>query len=220
MPKGRPPTPPTDRDEPDPVELLLAAWSQGLFPMATGRHGPVSFYEADPRSVLPLTDGGLTVPRSLRSLVRSARFDVRSDTAFGRVIRSCAELPRPGGWINGWIIDSYDRLHAAGHAHSVEAFLGDRLVGGLYGVHIGGVFFGESMFTLPEKAASGASKVCLVHLWHHLRRRGFRMLDTQFANDHMRQFGIVEIPLRRFRPMLAEAVAAEAAWGLLEPVRF
>ena len=199
------------------MELLLQAWSQGLFPMADGRHGRVSFYEADPRSLLPLTENGLRVPRSLRSLVRSGRFEVRSDAAFGAVIRACADQNREGCWINDWIIDAYDKLHAAGHAHSVEAYLDGRLVGGLYGVHVGGVFFGESMFTRHDEAgvreASGASKVCLVHLWRHLRQRGFAMLDTQFANDHMRQFGIVEVPLAEFRPMLAGALCVKAAWG-------
>lgn len=181
--------------------------------MADGRHGRVSFYEADPRSILPLSDGGLKMPRSLRALVKKGRFEVRADTAFGRVIRACADAPRQGGWINDWIVNAYDRLHAAGHAHSIEAFIDGRLVGGLYGVHIGGVFFGESMFTAPEPQASGASKVCLVRLWEHLRRQGFSMLDTQFANDHMLQFGIVECPLEEFTPMLAEALAAQAAWG-------
>lgn len=207
-------------EQPDPVPLLLRAWSQGLFPMADGRRGRVAFYEADPRSVLPLTDGGLRVPRSLRSLVRSGRFEIRSDTAFGQVIRACADQPRGGCWINDWIIEAYDRLHAAGYAHSVEAYRDDRLAGGLYGVHIGGVFFGESMFTGggAGNADAGASKVCLVHLWHHLRRRGFTMLDTQFANDHMRQFGIVEHRLSAFRPMLAAALAAPSVWGPFESV--
>ncbi|MDP1663073.1 MAG: leucyl/phenylalanyl-tRNA--protein transferase [Phycisphaerales bacterium] len=196
--------------------MLLRAWSQGMFPMADGRRGKVAFYEADPRSVLPLSDGCLHVPRSLRALVRSGRFEVRSDCAFGRVIRACADQPRGGSWINDWIIDAYDRLHAAGHAHSVEAYRTGRLVGGLYGVHIGGVFFGESKFTERGSAqddATGASKVCLVHLWHHLRRRGFVMLDTQFANDHMRRFGVVEHRLAEFRPMLAAALEVPSVWG-------
>ncbi len=208
-----------ERGLPDPVPLLLRAWSQGLFPMADGRHGRVAFYEAAPRSVLPLTDGGLRVTRSLRSLVRSGRFEVRSDTAFGQVIRACADQPRQGSWINDWIIDAYDRLHAAGHAHSVEAYRDGRLVGGLYGVHIGGVFFGESMFTekgTRESGTAGASKVCLVHLWHHLRRLGFVMLDTQFANDHMRRFGVVEHALPEFRSMLAAALKVTCRWAPLE----
>lgn len=185
--------------------------------MADGRHGSVSFYSADPRSLLPLSDDGLNVPRSVRSTVRSGRFQVRSDTAFERVIRSCADASRDGCWINDWIIESYLALHRAGHAHSVEAFAQGELAGGLYGVHIGGVFFGESMFTAPGKAASGASKVCLVHLWRHLRRRGFTMLDTQYANDHMRRFGIVEVRERVFSKMLKEALAKPVAWGPFEP---
>lgn len=188
--------------------------------MADGRHGRVSFYEADPRSILPLSDGGLHVPRSLRSLVRSGRFEVRSDAAFGRVIRACADQGREGGWINGWIIEAYDQMHACGHAHSVEAYLSGELVGGLYGVHIGGVFFGESMFTRRDvEGASGASKVCLVRLWEHMRRRGFKLLDTQFANDHMRQFGIVDVPLRAFGPMLKAALGAPVSWGPFEARR-
>jgi leucyl/phenylalanyl-tRNA--protein transferase len=207
----------TELSSRDRVALLLRAWSSGAFPMADGRHGSVSFYSADPRSVLPLGDGGLNVPRSLRALLRSGRFQVRSDTAFERVIRSCADASRDGSWINDWIIESYLALHQAGHAHSVEAFVDGELAGGLYGVHIGGVFFGESMFTAPAKVASGASKVCLVHLWDHLRRRGFSMLDTQYANEHMRRFGIVEVRERVFRGMLKEALAKPVAWGPFEP---
>ncbi|MFT3686796.1 MAG: leucyl/phenylalanyl-tRNA--protein transferase [Phycisphaerales bacterium] len=149
------------------MALLLHAWSSGAFPMADGRHGKVSFYSADPRSILPLEEGGLTASRSLRSLVRSGRFEVRSDTAFARVIRACADTPRGGEaaaggcWINDWIIDSYDALHATGHAHSIEAYLDGELVGGLYGVHIGGVFFGESMFTRRARRTAERARCAL-----------------------------------------------------------
>ena len=201
----------------DPVPLLLDAYRAGAFPMADGRHGVVSFYEADPRSILPLEDRGLKVSRSLRSVVNSGRFTITSDTDFGAVIRACAETPREGGWINDWIIDAYTRLHAAGHAHSIEARRDGLLVGGLYGVHIGGAFFGESMFSRPADGGRDASKVCLVHLWRHLRKQGFALLDTQIANPHMRQFGIVEITRADYRKRLTSAVKKKAEWGTFDP---
>ncbi len=200
----------------DPVDLLLNAYRAGAFPMAEGRDGPVSFYEADPRSILPLDDGALTISRSLRSAVNSGRFTVTADTDFPAVIRACADAPREGTWINDWIIDAYTRLHAAGHAHSIEARREGMLVGGLYGVHIGGAFFGESMFSSSDAGGRDASKVCLVHLWRHLRRQGFSLLDTQIANDHMRQFGIVEVPRPDYLKHLAAAVKTPASWGVFQ----
>jgi leucyl/phenylalanyl-tRNA---protein transferase len=210
--------------------------------MATDRHGEVSFYTAPMRSVLPLEDGGLCVSRSLRAQVRRREFVVTTDTAFERVVTACADVPRDNGgtWINDWIIQTYTKLHRAGMAHSVEVWAmggevgletrppvdirpafdsrppdetGPRLVGGLYGVHLGGAFFGESMFSLPELGGTGASKVALVQLWHHLRARGFKLLDTQVANEHMAQFGIVEVPHKQFLKLLQTATKAVAEWG-------
>jgi leucyl/phenylalanyl-tRNA---protein transferase len=210
---------------PPDLHALLAAYAQGLFPMADSRHGEVSFYRAKRRSIIPLTDGGLIVPRSLRSAARKTALAFTTDTAFAKVIAACADTPRHDGlgttretWINDWIIDTYTRLHHAGHAHSIEAWAIDAatgqrtLVGGLYGVHLGGAFFGESMFSRPDLGGTNASKIALVHLWHLLRSRGFELLDTQLANEHMRQFGIIELPQARFAKVLASALAADARW--------
>jgi leucyl/phenylalanyl-tRNA--protein transferase len=116
-------------------------------------------------------------------------------------------------WMNERLLRSYVELHRRGHAHSIEAWLQDELVGGLYGVHIGGAFFGESMFSRPGRGGTNASKVCLVHLVRWLQKRGFSLLDTQFRTPHLAQFGCTEIPAREYRTTLANAVAAEVAWG-------
>ena len=190
-------------------DKLLWAYRQGLFPMAESRDGEIHWYYADPRAVLPL-DGRFHVSRSLRKRVRQGTYRTTRDAAFDRVIRACAE-PRPYAretWISRRIIDLYCQLHRRGDAHSVEAWRGDDLVGGLYGVAIGGAFFGESMFS----HATDASKVCLVHLVEHLRARGYTLLDTQFANDHMRQFGLIEIPHEQYLQRLALAVDQAVSW--------
>jgi leucyl/phenylalanyl-tRNA--protein transferase len=115
-------------------------------------------------------------------------------------------------WINEGIVDAYVALHQLGFAHSVEAWLGDKLVGGLYGVHIGGAFFGESMFSRPDLGGTNASKVCLVHLVKHLRERGFTLLDTQFSTPHLAQFGCVEVDAEHYLAMLNKAVRTFASW--------
>ncbi|MCU0688744.1 MAG: leucyl/phenylalanyl-tRNA--protein transferase [Phycisphaerales bacterium] len=207
------------------LHALLAAYAQGLFPMADSRHGEVSFYRATRRSIIPLADGGLIIPRSLRAAARKTPLTFTTDTAFAQVISACADTPRQDNlgttretWINDWIIDTYTRLHHAGHAHSIEAWATDAatgrrtLVGGLYGVHLGGAFFGESMFSRPDLGGTNASKIALVHLWHLLRSRGFALLDTQLANEHMRQFGIVEVTHAKFAKMLASATTKDADW--------
>jgi leucyl/phenylalanyl-tRNA---protein transferase len=206
--------------------LLTQVYSQGAFPMADDREGEVNFFVADPRSVLPLDDDALTISRSLRHELRAGRFVITTDLAFQRVIAKCADAPRPrdgGTWINDWIIHAYSHMHSIGKAHSIEAWLvppgvttpnpaTHTLVGGLYGLHLGAAFFGESMFTDSAAGGTSASKICLVYLWHLLRRQQFRLLDTQVANDHMRQFGIQEIPLDLFRPQLQQAMNAKANW--------
>ena len=148
------------------------------------------------------------MPRRLRRVLRRAPFEVRADTAFARVIRSCARRTqeRPTTWINDEIIRLYTELQEMDHAHSVECWRDGTLVGGLYGVAIGGAFFGESMFSrVPD-----ASKVALVHLVARLRRGGFVLLDTQFVTPHLRQFGAVEIPRSRYRVRLAAALKVQA----------
>ncbi len=219
------PTPPA----PDPLEHacdgLLGAYAQGLFPMGEPG-GDIHWFDPDPRGVIPLGPGGLRVSRSLRQRVRSGVFEVTSDEAFGRVIRACA-APRPGRdggetWIDEPIVAVYGALHARGHAHSVEAWTrrcdGSRaLVGGLYGVHLGGLFAGESMFSRPELGGTDASKVCLVHLVAHLRARGFTLLDTQFQNDHLARLGCVEIPRDDYLSQLESAISINPPWDGFSP---
>ncbi len=190
---------------------VLAAYLRGWFPMAEGRNGQVNWYCPRSRAVLPLEPGRFKVSRSLAKRIRSGRYRVTRNADFDAVIHACAE-PRPythDTWISQEIIDAYTALHRHGHAHSVEAWDADhRLVGGLYGVTIGGAFFGESMFS----RATDASKVCLAHLVEHLRASGFVMLDVQLHNDHLAQFGISELPLDAYLERLEEAVVVEATW--------
>jgi leucyl/phenylalanyl-tRNA--protein transferase len=189
-----------------PVDALLQAYRSGWFPMADAETGEVAFYTVGVRCVIPLDDG-FHVSRSLAQRVRSGRFEIRINTAFAQVIRACAAERRDGGtWIDPVIIRSFERLHAAGHAHSVEAWREGTLVGGLYGVSIGGAFFGESMFSLPESGGTDASKVCLVHLVHRLRARGFALLDSQYSNPHIMRFGAQEIAESEYLRRLAAAV--------------
>jgi leucyl/phenylalanyl-tRNA--protein transferase len=198
----------------DPVftpELVVHGFSLGYFPMADGRHTPgVGLYRSDPRGVMPLD--GFHRGRTLARLIRSGVFDVRRDTAFDEVIRACA-TPRPGDtdtWINDEIIAVYEELHRRGITHSVEAWRDDRLVGGLYGVHLRGAFFAESMFHRPELGGSGASKVCVAHLVDHLRDRGFRLLDLQMVTPVTVSLGAIEVPEERFMALLARALSSNA----------
>ncbi len=185
-------------------ELVLRAYRAGYFPMAESRHGKVRWYTSDPRAVIPLDR--FHISRSLRQVLKKGEFAVAFDTAFPEVIRACAE--RPETWISDEVIAVYTALHRRGDAHSVEVWRGPMLVGGLYGVAIGGAFFGESMFSRE----SNASKVALVALVRHLRSRGFRLLDSQFMNEHMRQFGTVEIPRAWYLRLLAEATGVAATF--------
>ena len=190
--------------------LLLRAYRAGLFPMAETRDGE-RLYWLDPeyRGVLPL-DERFHVPRRLLRTVRSAVFTVTSDRAFGPVLAGCAASSsgREDTWINDEIESLFLRLFASGDAHSVECWQGEKLVGGLYGVAIGGVFFGESMFS----TARDASKVALVHLVARLRLGGFTLLDTQFLTAHLAQFGAAEQPRAAYKAVLAEALEVDARW--------
>jgi leucyl/phenylalanyl-tRNA--protein transferase len=186
-------------------ELLLRAYSIGLFPMADSADDPELFWvEPDIRGVIPLD--GFHISRSLAKTVRKKPFDIRFDTAFAAVMAACAEAApdRPSTWINGKIRSLYGTLHRMGHAHSVEAWEGDELVGGLYGVSLGAAFFGESMFS----RRSDASKICLVHLVERLKARGFRLLDTQFTTEHLKTFGAIDVPKVEYEDMLANALAS------------
>jgi leucyl/phenylalanyl-tRNA--protein transferase len=184
---------------------ILAAYRSGLFPMRLGRGGPVGWWSPDPRGVLPLD--GMRVSRSLR---RSAsRFEIRIDTAFAAVMRACADPGRPDGWIDDSFVDAYCRLHELGWAHSVETWEADRLVGGLYGLGIGGFFAGESMF----HRATDASKVALLALVTLLRAGGASLLDVQWATPHLVSLGVVAIPRDEYLRLLGTAIAGpEPAW--------
>jgi leucyl/phenylalanyl-tRNA---protein transferase len=189
-------------------DILLRAYSIGLFPMAESREAESLFWvEPEERGVFPLD--GLVVARSLAKTVRSDRFEVCADRDFEAVIAACAD--RETTWINAEIVRLYGALFAARHAHSIETYEAGKLVGGLYGVSLGGAFFGESMFHL----ARDASKVALVHLVARLRRGGFRLLDTQFVTPHLAGLGAVEISRDVYRRRLAAALDVEgdfAAW--------
>jgi len=179
-------------------ERLLAAYAAGIFPMAD-ETGAIHWLAPDPRSVIEL--GAFKVPRSLRTVVQRNVFRVTVNRAFPEVLAACADRP-DGTWISDRIRRAYTELHRLGFAHSVEAWRGDELAGGLYGVALGGAFFGESMF----HRATDASKVALVHLVERMRRRGFSLLDVQFQTDHLRRFGAVEVPRNEYERRLREAI--------------
>lgn len=188
-------------------ELLLGAYAAGVFPMAEDFHSrKVAWIDPERRGILPLD--AFHVPRSLQKAIRRGRHEIRIDTAFERTIRACAApmLARPQTWLNEELIGLYVELHRRGHAHSVETWQGGELVGGLYGLALGGAFFGESMFSrVPD-----ASKIALVDLVERLRRGGFVLLDTQFVTDHLQQFGALEISRRTYRTLLRRALAVAA----------
>lgn len=186
-------------------ELVLSAYAQGIFPMSDSRRGEeVRWFRPDPRGVIPLD--AFHVPKNLAKLVRQERFAVRRDTAFEEVIRACAD--RSSTWISEEIIKVYVALHRHGFAHSVECWQEGDLVGGLYGVALGGAFFGESMFY----RVSNASKVALEHLVRHLRKSGFVLLDTQWVTPHLEQFGAMEIPRDEYERRLEHALRTQAEW--------
>jgi len=218
---------------PDPlVQAMLDAYRQGYFPMADPeRPGELFWFNPERRGVIPLREEeGLHIPRRLRERARSGRFRITSDQAFEQVIRGCAE-PRPSSpdsWIDKQVVEIYTRLHRAGHAHSIEAWLPSpphlstspppQLVGGLYGVHLGAAFFAESKFSRPDQGGTDASKVCLYHLIAHLRRQRFALLDVQYWNPHLEQFGCREWTRPRYLKALGEAVARPADWLPFQPV--
>ena len=194
------------------AELLLRAYARGIFPMADPGTGSIDWYSPDPRAVIPLD--AFHVPRSVQRVARSGAFEIRSDSEFEAVIRACAE-PRPGRkqtWLNERLIRPYVELHRNGFAHSVEAWRDGQLVGGLYGVHVGGAFFGESMFSRPETGGRDASKVCLVRLVEWLRAGRFHLLDTQFKTPHLARFGCVEIPRGEYLERLEQALERRGRW--------
>ena len=193
------------RPDPIPVDLLLRAYRAGIFPMADHRMDrEVYWVEPRERAVVPL--GGFRLSKSLRKTLRQDRFRVSCDTAFAQVIAECAK-PREEhaeSWISVQIETSYNALHAAGHAHSIEVWQGDNLVGGLYGVAFDQVFCGESMFS----RASNASKVALAWLVAAMRRAGYALLDCQFMTDHLQSLGAVAMPQSDYLDLLKQAGGA------------
>jgi leucyl/phenylalanyl-tRNA---protein transferase len=191
-------------------ERLLLAYSVGIFPWYS-EDQPILWHSPDPRAVLLPAD--LRVPRSLAKTLRRGRFEIRLDTAFECVIRSCAEAERPGGggtWITPDMLGAYCELHQLGFAHSAEAYQDGQLVGGLYGVSLGSVFFGESMFArVPD-----ASKAAFATLVPQLERWGFDLIDCQQHTHHLARFGAVLWPRRRYLEALARGVARETRRGV------
>jgi len=184
-------------------DLLLHAYASGVFPMSEGRDDPEIFW-VDPRrrGVMPLD--GVHISRSLARQMRRGGYEVSLNRDFAGVVDACAA--RPETWINGEIRGQYIALNDLGHAHSLEVWAADSLIGGVYGVAIGAAFFGESMFS----HATGGSKLALVHLVDHLRRCGFQLFDTQFITDHLASLGAVEISRASYRSRLAAALQTPA----------
>jgi leucyl/phenylalanyl-tRNA--protein transferase len=178
-------------------EVLLQGYRLGVFPMAMD-DGEIEWFSPDPRAILPLDK--FHIPHTLERVVRKQSFEIRINTAFSEVMRECAR--RAETWINDEIVESYTRLHQLGHAHSIEAWRNDELAGGLYGVAIGGAFFGESMF----HHVRDASKIALLALVDRLSARRFTLLDTQWLTPHLEKFGAIEIPRHHYLYRLSSAV--------------
>ena len=186
-------------------ETLVSAYASGWFPMAV-EGGEIRWFSPDPRGIIPLDT--FQIPRRLARTWRAGRFEIAIDRGFAEVMAACATITRdpedPGTWITQEIVDSYVALHRLGLAHSVEAWRGGQLAGGLYGVALGGAFFGESMF----HRETDASKIALMALVERLNARGFRLLDTQWSTPHLEQFGAIEIPRREYLRRLDRALRA------------
>lgn len=187
-------------------EILLRAYAAGMFPMAESADDPEVFWvQPKIRGIIPLD--GFHVSKSLAKRIKQHPFDIRVNTAFDRVMEFCAEATdsRPTTWINPLILSLYKDLHRMGYTHSVEAWEGEELVGGLYGVSLGSAFFGESMFA----RRTDASKICLVHLVERLKARGFTLLDTQFTTDHLKTFGAIDVPRKEYEKLLDKAMQSD-----------
>ena len=190
-----------------PTDLLLKAYASGVFPMAESAADPEVFWvRPETRGIIPLD--GFHVPKSLAKTIRQGRFDGHASIPISKASSTAAPKAREerrNTWINAPIREAYVELYRRGHCHSVEAWREGRLVGGLYGVSLGRAFFGESMFSRERDA----SKICLVHLVERLNERGFALLDTQFTTEHLKRFGAVDVPRRKYEKMLANALRAK-----------
>jgi leucyl/phenylalanyl-tRNA--protein transferase len=192
-----------------PTDLLLKAYASGVFPMAESASDPEVFWvRPETRGVIPLD--AFHLPKSLAKTIRRGRFTVTIDQDFGGVIDGCAEarVERRNTWINGPIREAYVELHRRGSCHSVEAWHEGQLAGGLYGVTLGRAFFGESMFSRERDA----SKVCLARLVDRLRERQFELLDTQFTTEHLKRFGAIDVPRRKYEQLLEKALEGSATF--------
>ena len=200
-------------------ETIIKAYALGLFPMAESHNSKeIRFYDPDMRGLIPIDNSlgnGLHIPRRLQRRVRQHPYDITIDQDFPAVLAACAARSptRTDTWINADIRQLYIALHKIGFAHSVEVWLGGDLVGGLYGVRLRAAFFGESMFS----RLTDTSKIALVHLMARLRHGGFRLLDAQFSNEHLKQFGVIDVPRIEFQRRLTDALAAEADLHLTKP---
>lgn len=183
------------------VERLKLAYQSGVFPWTVN---PITWWSPDPRGIIPIDNDAW--PRSLRKFARRKPFEITFDRAFAEVMARCAEQPRPGAWIGAEFIAAYTALHEAGHAHSIECWRDGQLVGGLYGVAIGGMFAGESMF----HTESNASKIALYELINHLRDAGFKLFDTQILTETTQRLGALEIPRAQYLQSLAAATSLSA----------
>jgi len=191
------------------AELLLHAYAQGVFPMAENAEADEIYWvDPDMRGIIPLDH--FHIPKKLIRKIRQEPFTVKIDTAFSQVMQACAAVSdkkdRDNTWINPEIVKLYTELFEMGYAHSVECWLGDELVGGLYGVSIGGAFCGESMF----HTVTDASKIALVYLVARLRLCGYKLLDTQFVTEHLSKFGAIEIPRKTYKNLLENALKQNA----------
>ena len=185
------------------TKLLLAAYCQGIFPMAVNARGDLAWFSPDPRAIIPLDDK-FHIPHGLKRILKRQVFSITFDKDFGAVIRGCAKA-HGNTWISKEIVRGYSQLHELGFAHSVEVWLENKLAGGLYGVQIGAAFFGESMF----HGVTDASKVTLVALVERLRAKQFLLLDTQWTTRHLLQFGAYEIPKAEYMRLLKQAIAQD-----------
>lgn len=191
-----------------PTDLLLRAYASGVFPMAESADDPEVFWvRPETRGIIPLD--AFHLPKSLAKTIRHGTFEIAFDRDFTGVVAGCAEKrpERRSTWINKPIREAYTRLFELGHCHTVEAWREGQLAGGLYGVTLGRVFFGESMFSRERDA----SKICLTALVDRLNARGFKLLDTQFTTEHLKRFGAIDVPRRKYERLLEEALKGEPA---------
>ncbi len=195
------------------IALILAAYRQGYFPMASGKKGEIGFYFYEPRGIIPLDDRFI-IRKSLRVAVEQSTTEIRIDTAFDEVINQCArydELPDDEIWISEEMKLLYSELHRMGIAHSVEVWNEGALVGGLYGLTFGAAFCGESMFSKE----SNASQIALIALVEHLRKTGFTLLDSQMESEHLKQFGLYTVSQTEYLGMLSDAIELQVDWNTI-----